>query len=57
MEDLNMTYRVCVIKYGYTNIEADNADEALEIASNEDDRNFDWSDFGEAEIIEEFEED
>lgn len=52
-----MTYRVCVIKYGYTNIEADNADEALEIASNEDDRNFDWSDFGEAEIIEEFEED
>ena len=50
-----MTYRVCVIKYGYANIEADNADEALEIASNEDDSRFDWSEFGEAEIMEEFE--
>lgn len=50
-----MKYRVCVIKYGYANIEADNADEALEIANDADDRDFDWSDFGEAEIMEEFE--
>lgn len=50
-----MTYRVCVIKYGYANIEAKNADEALEIARNEDDSSFDWSEFGEEEIMEEYE--
>ena len=50
-----MTYRVCVIKYGYANIKANSADEALEIASNEDDSRFDWSEFDEAEIVEEFE--
>lgn len=51
-----MKYRVCVIKYGYATIEADNADEALELANDEMvDSEFDWSDLGEAEIVEEFE--
>lgn len=51
-----MFYRVCVTKYGYADIEADSADEALEIANNElTDRNFDWSEFDDAEIMEEFE--
>ena len=49
-----MNYRVCVIKYGYIDIEADNADEALEVANDADDKDFDWSEFDEAEIVEEF---
>ena len=49
-----MKYRICVIKYGYADIEADNADEALSIANNADDRDFDWSELGDAEIVEEF---
>ena len=49
-----MKYRVCVIKYGYADIEADNADKAIEIANDEMvDSQFGWSDFGEAEIMEE----
>lgn len=50
-----MTYRICVTKYGYINIEAKSADDALEIARNEDDSSFDWSEFGEEEIMEEYE--
>lgn len=52
-----MKYRVCVVKYGYAIIEADNEEEAIEIAEDAEDRFFDWSDFGEAEIVEEFEDD
>ena len=53
-----MIYRICVSKFGYANIEANSADEAIMIAENDmDDRDFDWSDFDEAEIMEEFEED
>ena len=52
-----MNYRVCVTKYGYANIEADSADEAIVIAENKMvDYEFDWSDLGEAEIMEEFKE-
>ena len=52
-----MIYRVCVKKYGYADIVADNVDEALEIANDSDERRFDWSEFDEAEVVEEFFED
>lgn len=51
-----MIYRIVVMKYGYANVEADSADEALELVNDMDDRDFDWSVFDEAEIVEEFEE-
>lgn len=52
-----MIYRICVTKFGYADIEADSADEAIMIAENDmTDKDFDWSEFDEAEIIEEFEE-
>ena len=49
-----MVYRICVKKYGYADIEADNVDRAIEIVEDMDDRDFDWSEFDEAEVIEEF---
>lgn len=52
-----MIYRICVTKYGFADIEADSADEALEIANDMIDGEFDWSEFDEAEIVEEFKED
>lgn len=51
-----MTYRIVVAKYGYANIEADSADEALSMINDMDDTDFDWSEFDGAEIMEEFEE-
>ena len=53
-----MVYRICVTKYGYANVVAKDTDEALRIA-NEDmcDKDFDWSEFDEPEIVEEFYED
>ena len=51
-----MIYRICVTKFGYANVEADSADEALELVEDMTDKDFDWSEFGEAEIMEEFEE-
>ena len=51
-----MIYRIVVTKYGYANVEADSADEALELVNDMDDGDFDWSEFDEAEIMEEFEE-
>ena len=54
--DENMIYRICVTKYGYANVKADSADEAIMIAERQmTDCEFDWSDFDEAEIVEEFE--
>ena len=50
-----MVYRVCVTKYGYADIEADNIDEAVEIIDDMEDKDFDWSEFDEPEIVEEFE--
>lgn len=52
-----MNYRISVVKYGYITIEANSANEAIEIANGEHDSSFDWSDFCEAEVVEEFEED
>ena len=52
-----MIYRICVTKFGYANVEADSPDKAIMIAENNMvDSDFDWSDFDEVEIMEEFEE-
>ena len=49
------SYRVMVVKYGYAVVEADSENEALELIDDMYDKDFDWSDFGDGEIIEEFE--
>ena len=50
-----MVYRICVTKYGYTNVEADDEYELDSIIKNKlRDSDFDWSDFDEPEIVEEF---
>lgn len=49
-----MIYRIVVTKYGYANVEADSADEAIMIAENKmTDVDFDWSDFDEGQVVEE----
>ena len=50
-----MVYRVRVVKYGYADIEADNADEAIEIIDDMSNKDFNWTGFDEPEIIDEFE--
>lgn len=50
-----MTYRIVVTKYGYANVEANSADEALSMINDMNDKDFDWSEFDEAEIVEEWE--
>lgn len=48
-------YRVCVTKYGYADIVADSEEEALEFVEDKmKDKDFDWSEFDEAEVVEEF---
>ena len=47
------TYRVMVVKYGYAVVDADNESEALELIDDMDDRDFDWSDFDDGQVIEE----
>lgn len=47
-------YRVMVVKYGYAVVEAENESDALsKIDSIYDDRYFDWSDFDDAQVVEE----
>ena len=46
-------YRVMVIKYGYAVIEADDESEALELIEDMDDKDFDWSDFDDGQVVEE----
>lgn len=46
-------FRVMVIKYGFTEIEAKCEDDAIEVAEGMSDNDFDWSDFDEAQVIEE----
>lgn len=48
-------YRVMVIKYGFAIVEAESEREAIEIAEDMQDNDFDWSDFDDAEIVEEIE--
>lgn len=49
-----MIYRICVTKFGYAEVEADSADKALELVDDMYDNDFDWSDFDNATIIDEF---
>ena len=50
-----MIYRICVKKYGYADIMAEDANEAISIADDMLDKDFDWSELCDAEIVEEFE--
>ena len=40
-----MAMRVMVVKYGYTVIDTDNEEDAIEQTKNMSDSDFDWSDF------------
>lgn len=54
MEDLDMkNYRVMVVKYGYAVVEAETENEALELIDNMRDKDFDWSDFDDGQVVEE----
>ena len=46
-------YRVMVVKYGYTVIEAENESDAVEQVDSMCDGDFDWSDFDDAQVIDE----
>ena len=46
-----MKYTIAVTSYGFITIEADNEDEAIEIAMELATDDFEWTDFGEAEVI------
>lgn len=46
-------FRVMVVKYGFTEIEAECEEDAIEVAEDMSDKDFDWSDFDEAQVIEE----
>ena len=43
--------RVMVVKYGYTVIDTDNEEDAIEQAKNMSDSDFDWSDFDDAQVV------
>lgn len=43
--------RVMVIKYGYAVVEADTESEAIKLTNNMDDRDFDWSEFDDAQVV------
>lgn len=43
--------RVMVVKYGYIDIEAEIEEEALELAYSKPDHAFDWSEFDDAQVI------
>lgn len=43
--------RVMVIKYGYAIVEADTDAEAIEKANNMSDKEFDWSDSDDAQVV------
>ena len=48
-----MVYRVCVTKYGYADIEAENEGKAMEMINDMQDKDFDWSDFDDGQVVEE----
>ena len=43
--------RIMVVKYGYAVLEADTESEAIELINDMDDGDFDWSDFDDAQIV------
>lgn len=47
-----MKKMVMVVKYGYIAVEADSDEEAIELANAKRDSEFDWSDFGDAQVVE-----
>lgn len=46
-----MAMRVMVVKYGYTVIDTDNEEDAIEQAKNMSASDFDWSDFDNAQVV------
>lgn len=46
-----MKKRVVVVKYGYAVVEAETDAEAVEKAKNMSDGKFDWSDFDDAQVV------
>ena len=46
-------YRIMVVKYGYAIVEAETESEALELIDNMQDKDFDWSDFDDGQVVEE----
>lgn len=53
-EDLIVkNYRVMVVKYGYAVVEAETEKEALELIDDMQDKDFDWSDFDDGQVVEE----
>lgn len=44
--------RVMVVKYGFANVKADTEKDAVELTKSMQDSEFDWSDFGSAEVVE-----
>lgn len=47
-----MKYRVMVVKYGFATVEADDEVDALYSIDDMDDRDFDWSDFDDGQVLE-----
>ena len=43
--------RVMVIKYGYVVVDAESEEGAVELTKNMDDSDFDWSDFDDAQVV------
>ena len=48
-------YRVAVIKFGFANVEAENEEEALNLIDDMYDKDFDWTDFCDGQVVEEIE--
>ena len=46
-----MAMRVMVVKYGYIVIDTDNEEDAIEQTKNMSDSDFDWSDFDDAQVV------
>lgn len=46
-------YRVMVVKYGWATIEADSEKEAQDLINDMRDKDFDWSDFDDGQVVEE----
>ena len=48
-----MKYRVMVVKYGFAVVETDSENEALDLINDMRDKDFDWSDFDDGQVVEE----
>ena len=43
--------RVMVIKYGYAVVDVESEEDAVELTKDMDDSEFDWSDFDDAQVV------